>query len=436
MNKHRTVLAITVSILSVLASIAEAGDACCKAEAARRALQVSDPFAKKPAFWDDEDDGPWEAPMIAMVDLPGWYRLVHETKLGLEGAAPWLIAGVLTAALMTTIAKPLLPSSVLQSVLGNHKAGERLTATRAAFDSLRGAVFGLLMPFCSCGALPLAVALRREGVSPPSIAAFVTAAQAAGIDSLLFTHSVFGVRVALLRLLAAGFLAFLVGMAVAKCNEVAPESSRNSPNAAQDKSKGSCCDKEASSSGCSEGTLTRSQNNITNSIALFFRTSVELFSSVALWVFLGAVVSACASIWAPVSGASSPWSLANTMLGRAGLLLLSLPVTICEHGIVSLARALRGIGVSAGTAAALVVTGPATNAGTLLLLSRLNNEDARNSWWMRDAAKMAAVILAFGVALSFLADELGTSALEATSTAGAGGGSGLPEWLGNNKSSL
>jgi len=207
---------ITISVVvSVLTTVVEAGAACCKAEAAKRALIV-DPFAVKPTNWDDEDDGTWEAPKVSMSDLPAWYRLLNETRLGLIGAAPWLIVGVVAAALLTTVLKPLFPSSMLHSWLGSNNANKNATSSNAIVDSIRGSMFGLLVPFCSCGALPLALALKQEGVSSSSIAAFVTAAQAAGVDSLFFTYGIFGARVALLRLAAAGVRAFLVGMIIAR----------------------------------------------------------------------------------------------------------------------------------------------------------------------------------------------------------------------------
>jgi len=431
-------------------TVVEAGDACCKAEAARRALKVPDPFAKKPPFWDDEDDGPWQAPKVAMVDLPGWYRLKYETQQGLMGAAPWLITGVIAAALLTTIAKPLFPSSALRSVLGNNSY--RGTAG-AVIDSIRGSIFGLLVPFCSCGALPLALALKQEGISSSSIAAFVTAAQAAGIDSLFFTYGIFGAHVAALRLAAAGFLAFAVGMAVAKKdNGNVEDENSNDAKESKSKDKSSCCGTDGSSkSTCQEETQKADKAiNVIDSVSLFFHTAIELFSSVAVWVLLGVIISASASIWAPPTSAASSapsssvtflsgngdvFSMAKSVISRASLFSLSLPMTICEHGIVSLADALQGVGFSAGTAVALIVIGPSTNAGTLLLLSRLNG----GKQWVVDAFKIVSVILVFGVALSFLADDFGSSVMmekQETTESSGGGGSALPEWLNENAITL
>ena len=181
-----------------------------------------------------------------------------------------------------------------------------------------------------------------------------------------------------------------------------------------------------------------------SSFSLFVVTAVELFSSVAVWVFLGVVVSAVAAVWMPPTSASPVHTsdLTKSILSRAGLFLLSLPMTICEHGIVSMADALKSIGFSAGTAVALIVTGPSTNVGTLLMLSRLNatSKDSSkvngSSKWMFVAAKIVLVILVFGVTLSYLADDFGSSImLEKTETVQTGSSS-LPEWLNENAVSI
>lgn len=358
MRRPRAIFVASASILVfLLCSVVEAGDACCKAEAARRAL-IPDPFAVKPANWDDEDDGPWEAPKVAVTDLPAWYRWMHEVRLGLMGAAPWLIVGVVAAALLTTLLKPLFPSSALRSLLGSKATA--VGKSNALLDSIRGSLFGLLVPFCSCGALPLAIALKQEGVSSSAIAAFVTAAQAAGVDSLFVTYGIFGIRVALLRLAAAGILAVLVGTALGTGDSDKRSEQPKKPSTTK------CCDAKAD--GCGD-----EKTGTTPSLAVFVGTAVELFSSVTLWVVLGVMVSASASVWAPATSTTAAWdarSLVQSVASRAGLFLLSLPMTICEHGIVSLADALRGLGFSAGTAVALVVVGPSTNVGTLLMLSR------------------------------------------------------------------
>ena len=441
--------ATTIALTSIIAlfSVVEAGDACCKAEAARRAL-IADPFAVKPENWDDEDDGPWEAPKIAMGDLPGWYRLLHEIRLGLIGAAPSLISGVIVASLIITIIKPLFPNSVLRTLLLGNKE-DKYSRGSAILDATRGSIFGLLMPFCSCGALPLAIALKQEGISSSSIAAFVTAAQAAGIDSMVFTYGIFGARVAILRLLAAGILAFSVGMSLGIEKSDIEDLSKNS-RALESRGKEQCCGKETPlKSGCEEEMIIKKPMNVNVSLTMIIRTSVELFSSVTVWVVLGVVVSAVANIWVPpTSTAASAHdtsgklfsvdvdisAMMKSVASRAILFILSLPLTICEHGIVSLADTLYDVGFSAGTVMALIVTGPSTNVGTVLLLSRLSSNSSSSGSCVFDIMKIVSVIVTYGIILSYLADAFGGYMLfeRSESAEPRGFEASFSEWLNQN----
>jgi uncharacterized membrane protein YraQ (UPF0718 family) len=458
-------LVLTISTLSTTVFVVvEAGDACCKSAVGTEFL-ITDPFSVAPQGWDEEDDGVWDSPKVSLSSLPTWYQLMYEIRLGMVGAAPWLIVGVLAAALLTTFLKPMFPSSMLQFWLGSNKKNNNNNNSKSnntVIDSLRGSLFGLLVPFCSCGALPLALILKQEGVSSASIAAFVTAAQAAGVDSLFYTYGIFGIRIALLRLAAAGMLAFTVGITLSTNND----DTNNKEKLKEQKisNGGSCCvNDDKSKDGCHKTPLvdnvtktTTSTNSMVTTTKLFINTSIGLFSQVAVWVGVGVVISAGLAVWAPptisassapassitISSAADVVSVIKSIASRAGLFMLTLPMTICEHGIVSLADALKGLGFSAGTVVALVVIGPSTNVSSLLILSRLNNNSNDNNNWIFDCTKITAIILIFGICLSYIAEDVGSSVMmrkaeaDNTATSDASSLSGLPDWLNQNAVSL
>jgi hypothetical protein len=48
---------------------------CCKSSAVIEAggmLMVPDPFATIPEYWEEEEDGAWSPPLVALSDLPSW----------------------------------------------------------------------------------------------------------------------------------------------------------------------------------------------------------------------------------------------------------------------------------------------------------------------------------------------------------------------------
>jgi uncharacterized membrane protein YraQ (UPF0718 family) len=391
---------------------------------------------------------------------------MYEIRLGMVGAAPWLIVGVLAAALLTSFLKPMFPSSMLQFWLGSNKNTNNTNSksNNTVIDSLRGSLFGLLVPFCSCGALPLALVLKQEGVSSASIAAFVTAAQAAGVDSLFYTYGIFGIRIALLRLAAAGMLAFTVGITLSTNNDDTNNKEEKENLKEQKISKGgSCCvnDDKSKEDGCHKTPLDNvtkptTKTNMVTTTKLFVNTAIGLFSQVAVWVGVGVVISAALAVWAPptssassapassvtISSATDVVSVIISIASRAGLFMLTLPMTICEHGIVSLADALKGLGFSAGTVVALVVIGPSTNISSLLILSRLDNNSNDNNNWIFDCTKITAIILIFGICLSYIAEDIGSSVMmtkaeaDNNTASDASSSSGLPDWLNQNAVSL
>jgi hypothetical protein len=75
------------------------------------------------------------------------------------------------------------------------------------------AVAGALIPLCTCGMVPLAVALRRRGGDLKHIFCFLTSGAAVGIPVLLLTWKILSFRWLLVRLLASIALGLLVGYA-------------------------------------------------------------------------------------------------------------------------------------------------------------------------------------------------------------------------------
>jgi uncharacterized membrane protein YraQ (UPF0718 family) len=75
------------------------------------------------------------------------------------------------------------------------------------------AIVGALIPLCTCGMVPLAVALRRRGGDLKHIFCFLTAGAAVSIPVLLLTWKILGFRWVLVRLLASIALGLLAGYA-------------------------------------------------------------------------------------------------------------------------------------------------------------------------------------------------------------------------------
>src|SRR5436309_14678379 len=78
---------------------------------------------------------------------------------------------------------------------------------------LLGSVVGALIPLCTCGMVPLAVALRRRGGDLKHTFGFLTAGAAVSIPVLLLTWKLIGATWLGVRLLASVALGLLAGYA-------------------------------------------------------------------------------------------------------------------------------------------------------------------------------------------------------------------------------
>src|SRR5689334_16157695 len=78
---------------------------------------------------------------------------------------------------------------------------------------LLAAIVGALIPLCTCGMVPLAVALRRRGGDVKHIFCFLTAGAAVSIPVLLLTWKIIGFQWMAVRLAASVGLGLLVGYA-------------------------------------------------------------------------------------------------------------------------------------------------------------------------------------------------------------------------------
>src|SRR5450432_1641745 len=77
-----------------------------------------------------------------------------------------------------------------------------------------GIVAGLPLPICSCGIVPVALALRRRHAYPETAATFVVSTPETSLDAVGLTAALLGFPFAVLRVLAGLTAAFLAGIFV------------------------------------------------------------------------------------------------------------------------------------------------------------------------------------------------------------------------------
>src|SRR5262249_41772561 len=88
----------------------------------------------------------------------------------------------------------------------------RLVGTGKLKSVLWGSVLGAPLPLCSCGVLPTALGLRKEGATPGATVAFLVATPETGVDSISLTYALTDPLMTMLRPIAGVWTAIAAGI--------------------------------------------------------------------------------------------------------------------------------------------------------------------------------------------------------------------------------
>ncbi len=238
--------------------------------------------------------------------------------------APSLIFGLLIAGILHVFVK----KDRISSHLG--RPGFR--------SSIKAALIGVPLPLCSCGVLPAALGLRRDGASKGAVTSFLISTPQTGVDSIAVTWGVLGWPVALAKVIAA-FLAGLIGGTIT------------------DKT-GNGLDNVGVTAGCTAAETGSIPQRVWN---YFFGT---IFRDIYRWLALGIIVSALITVFLE-PGQLSDYTVLRGAPGLMAALAIGIPLYVCSIASVPIAAGLIYAGFPVGSALVFLMAGPATNAATM-----------------------------------------------------------------------
>ena len=209
------------------------------------------------------------------------------------------------------------------------------------------------MPLCSCGVIPTAIGLHRDGASRGSATGFLISTPQTGVDSILVAASFLGWPFALFKVGAALVSGLTGGLLV---NALEREE-------AVEVKVGSCCSIETPPrQGCCP--TDQPQRPRPRWLEALHFGLIDLLKDIYLWVVAGVLVAAAISAFVP-AGRLSEISWTQGLAGMVAMLVISLPMYICATASVPLAASLVGAGMSPGAALVLLMAGPTTNVATM-----------------------------------------------------------------------
>ncbi|ADH85571.1 SO_0444 family Cu/Zn efflux transporter [Desulfurivibrio alkaliphilus] len=281
--------------------------------------------------------------------------LFFSNTLGLAlDAAPWLLLGLALAGLI----KAWIPERLLTRWLG----GTGISAV------LRASLVGAPLPLCSCGAIPLALALHRGGASRGPCTAFMVGTPGVGVDSVALTYVLLGPLLAIIRPLAAIFSALTTGMLVGLTGKTAAKQAatgvalKSASSSAVDSCSNSCACRLPTSPAASTAATETAASRIAALTAGLRYAFTEVLDDISWWLLLGLLLAGLLLTLVP------PGFLAQYATGLPAMLLMAvvgIPMYLCAQAATPVAAALIISGVSPGTALVFLLAGPITSIATL-----------------------------------------------------------------------
>ncbi|WP_018982399.1 SO_0444 family Cu/Zn efflux transporter [Salinimonas chungwhensis] len=282
-------------------------------------------------------------------------------------SAPWLLLGLLVAAIM----HELVPVSLLQRHMGSNSVG---AVTKAA-------VIGAPLPLCSCGVIPAAVGLRRSGASKPATVSFLVSTPETGVDSISVSYALLGPLYAIVRPVAAISSAIYAGLmvkffggpddtaTVTPADKAASSgccsSEKNTPSAASESSnaQAQCCDTDAPATSCGSNHPTIKQSKTSDKLRSMWQFSTgQLLSDITVWLLFGLALAAAIQTWVPTDFLTR-WG--DGLVAMLLMAVIGVPMYICATASTPLAVGFLAAGLSPGAVLVFLLAGPATNVSTM-----------------------------------------------------------------------
>ena len=324
---------------------------------------------------------------------------MDEILLLINEMSPYLLLGFLLAGLMHAF----IPGRYYTRYLSKPTLGSVINA----------AIFGIPLPLCSCGVIPTAMSLRKEGASRGAVTSFLIATPQTGIDSIIATFSLMGVPFAVIRPIAALITAVLGGWMVntfvsLRDRRAHREMAEGTIVKTEETETCTChchCHEDKAESCCPEGDRDdhhhhhhhsgehhrhsshhhsshhhsssaschchdrKIPNTIGGKIVEALRYAfLDMMSDIGKWLVIGLVVAGLITIYVP----DEVFTIFkdNTMASMILVLIISIPMYLCATGSIPIAVVLMLKGLTPGAALVLLMAGPACNMASILVIRK------------------------------------------------------------------
>lgn len=273
--------------------------------------------------------------------------------------SPYLLLGFLLAGLMHSF----IPGWYYTKFL----------AKKSFRSVINAALFGIPLPLCSCGVIPTAMSLRKEGASKGAVASFLIATPQTGVDSIIATFSLMGLPFAIVRPIAALLTAVFGGAMV---------------NTTDD-----CKEKPVTSDKHNDHKHEGFIDKLREALEYAY---IEMMEDIGKWLVIGLVIAGLITVFVP----AEMFAIfnGNTLASMLLVLCIALPMYLCATGSIPIAVALMMKGLTPGAALVLLMAGPACNFASMLVIRKVLG--------VRTLITYLASIIVGSIAFGYLIDYL------------------------------
>lgn len=243
-------------------------------------------------------------------------------------------------AVLLELSPPLVGGLVLAGVIHLFlPAGfiHKTLSRRGLSSVFKSVMVGVPMPLCSCGVVPTALGLRKDGASNGATTAFLISTPQTGIDSILVSANFLGWPFALFKVITA-FITGMIGGFIADHAEKPSAIAENHSGIYQQTPK--------------------------TWREFWHYTVVDLYGAIEKWIIIGVLLAALITTLTP-DNFFADLSITQGFTGMFVMLVISIPLYVCATGSVPIAASLVLAGMPLATALVFLMAGPATNIATI-----------------------------------------------------------------------
>ena len=281
--------------------------------------------------------------------------IVWETVWVFYEASVYLLIGFIVAGLFHVY----LPANLIARHLGRNDVRSVSLA----------ALFGAPIPLCSCGVLPVAASLQKQGAGRAPLVSFLISTPETGVDSVALTYGLMGPVMAVVRPVVAVVTALVAGIASIGIRE--DETDRHPlPDTVSD---GARAQEGTGQDTCDE---TRAPDEAAPSRARRFLHSLEygftsVLDDIALSLVVGMLLTGVLAGLLPDNFFDGVLGWGSGIIPMLAMIVLGLPLYLCASASTPIAAALMAKGLSPGAALVFLLVGPATNLATMTVVGQL-----------------------------------------------------------------